>query len=95
MGLSRDFRINQASALAILKAETEADPDPLDAELPPLSEPETQRNEGEGYEEDGEEEEAIVDTDNEEGGDGGTGGPQFSVPGQKGPSFRVKYHSRK
>ncbi|VDL59556.1 unnamed protein product [Hymenolepis diminuta] len=91
MGLSRDFRINQASALATLKAETEADSDPLDAELPLLSEPETQRNE----EEDEGEEEAIVDTDNEEGGNGGSGGPQFSVPGKKGPSFRVKYHSRK
>nr|CDS33428.2 Fanconi anemia group I protein [Hymenolepis microstoma] len=101
MGLSRDFRINQSSALAILEAEIEAAPDPLDAELPPISEPGTQRHEGneEGDEEDEEEdeEEAIADTDNEESADldEETGGPQFSVPGHKRPIFRVKYHSRK
>ncbi|VDN96546.1 unnamed protein product [Rodentolepis nana] len=100
MGLSRDFRINQSSALAILEAETEAAPDPLDAELPPLSEPGTQYNEGieEGDEDEEEEdEEAIADTDNEESADldEETGGLRLSTPGQKRPIFRVKYHSRK
>lgn len=54
MSLSRDFRINQASALAILEAEIEAETDPLELDLPPLSETGIQPEEGE-----------VIDTDNE------------------------------
>ncbi|KAH9285820.1 Fanconi anemia group I protein [Echinococcus granulosus] len=85
MGLSRDFRINQASALASLEAEAEIDIE-ADMELPSLSEVEKQPSD---KLEDG------VGTDNEDDdrdGSGGIGGP---IAGRKRPTFCVKYHSTK
>lgn len=85
MGLSRDFRINQASALASLEAEAEIDIE-VNMELSSLSEAEKQQTH---------ESEDSVGTNSEDDGEDSNDGTGDSVVSRKRPTFSFKHHSKK
>lgn len=85
MGLSRDFRINQVSALATL--ENEAEPEAM--ELSPISE-----GAGEVEEEDEEVEEENEEVVMKASDHEGYGDSSSKVSSAKRTTFRVKYHRR-
>ncbi|KAL5970054.1 Fanconi anemia group I protein [Taenia solium] len=81
MGLSRDFRINQASALASLEAEAKIDIEG-DMELSSLSEVEKLTHESED----------SVGTNGEDDDGNSNGGIGDSIAARKRPTFRFKHH---